>query len=93
MATNPPCHIFAAQTVHRPHDEAAEIRGGAKIQPHDGHRESVSGEQYDRTRAREVVGSYANEMMTITIATDGSALTIECAIEPEIRAATDTELP
>jgi len=48
---------------------------------------------FDLARAREVVGSYANEMMTLTIATDGAGLTIECAIKPEIRAATDTELP
>jgi hypothetical protein len=32
-------------------------------------------------------------MMTLTIATDGAGLTIECGIKPEIRAATDTELP
>jgi CubicO group peptidase (beta-lactamase class C family) len=48
---------------------------------------------FDQTRAREVVGRYENDMMTLTIATDGTGLTIECAIKPEIRAATDTELP
>ncbi|GII28653.1 serine hydrolase domain-containing protein [Planotetraspora mira] len=48
---------------------------------------------YDEARAREVVGSYENDMMTLTIATNGTGLTIECGIKPEIRAATDTELP
>ncbi|MGC0421955.1 hypothetical protein [Embleya sp. AB8] len=32
-------------------------------------------------------------MMTITIDTDGSGLTIACAIKPELRAASDTEMP
>jgi len=48
---------------------------------------------YDEARAQKVVGSYENDMMTLTIATDGAGLTIECGIKPEIRAATDTELP
>ncbi|GAA4556486.1 serine hydrolase domain-containing protein [Planotetraspora kaengkrachanensis] len=48
---------------------------------------------FDEARAREVVGSYENDMMTLTIATNGTGLTIECRIKPEIRAATDTELP
>ena len=48
---------------------------------------------YDQARAQEVIGSYENEVMTLTIATDGAGLTIACGIKPEIRAATDTELP
>ncbi|MFC4590271.1 serine hydrolase domain-containing protein [Sphaerisporangium corydalis] len=48
---------------------------------------------YDPARARELVGRYENEMMTLTIATDGAGLTIECGIKPEVRAAMDTELP
>lgn len=48
---------------------------------------------HDKVRAREVVGSYENDMMTLAIATDGAGLTIECGIKPEIRAATDTQLP
>ncbi|MFF0013136.1 serine hydrolase domain-containing protein [Streptomyces sp. NPDC005374] len=48
---------------------------------------------YDEEQAREVVGSYANDMMTLTIAVDGVGLTIACGIKPEIRAAADTELP
>lgn len=43
--------------------------------------------------AQKVVGNYENDMMTLTIATDGSGLTIACAIKPQIRAATNTELP
>jgi CubicO group peptidase (beta-lactamase class C family) len=47
---------------------------------------------YDRERAAEVAGGYENDLMAITIAADGE-LTIECAIKPEIRAASDAELP
>jgi CubicO group peptidase (beta-lactamase class C family) len=48
---------------------------------------------YDRTRAQEVVGSYENEVMTLTIGTDGAGLTLKGGIKPEIRAAADKELP
>ena len=48
---------------------------------------------YDEARAREVVGSYENDAMTLTIATDGAGLTLEVRIKPEVRAALDTELP
>jgi CubicO group peptidase (beta-lactamase class C family) len=48
---------------------------------------------YDRARAREVVGSYENEVMTLTIGTDGAGLTLMGGIKPEIRAAADKELP
>ncbi|MEJ8643569.1 serine hydrolase domain-containing protein [Streptomyces sp. MS1.HAVA.3] len=48
---------------------------------------------YDHERALEVVGSYDIDAMTLTIATDGAELTIGAAIKPEIRAASDTELP
>jgi hypothetical protein len=48
---------------------------------------------YDRARAREVVGSYENEVMTLTIGTDGAGLTLKGGIKPEIRAAADKELP
>lgn len=40
-----------------------------------------------------MAGTYANDMMTLTIAVEGAGLTIACAIKPEIRAAADTELP
>jgi CubicO group peptidase (beta-lactamase class C family) len=48
---------------------------------------------YDAARAAEIVGRYENDAMTVDIAADGSALTIECLIKPEIRAASDRELP
>jgi CubicO group peptidase (beta-lactamase class C family) len=48
---------------------------------------------YDEARAREVVGSYENEVMTLTIDSDGARLRLEVRIKPEIRAATDKELP
>ncbi|MFG2332400.1 serine hydrolase domain-containing protein [Streptomyces sp. NPDC048604] len=48
---------------------------------------------FDAERAAEVVGDYENEMMTVTMATDGTSLSIACAIKPELRAAADTELP
>jgi hypothetical protein len=47
----------------------------------------------DQARAREVVGSYENDVMTLTIAADGARLTLEADIKPEIRAAADKELP
>ncbi len=48
---------------------------------------------YDQARAREVVGSYQNEVMTLTIDTDGAGLRLEVLMKPEIRAAADKELP
>ena len=48
---------------------------------------------FDEVRAREIVGIYENEMMTLTIGGDGAGLTVECRIKAEIRAAADTELP
>jgi len=44
-------------------------------------------------RAEEVVGSYVNEVMTLTIGTEGAALRLEVLMKPEIRAAADKELP
>jgi hypothetical protein len=48
---------------------------------------------YDEARAREVVGSYENDVMTLTISTDGAGLRLEVLIKPEIRVAADKELP
>ncbi|MFI7234883.1 serine hydrolase domain-containing protein [Streptomyces cyaneofuscatus] len=48
---------------------------------------------YDESRAHEVAGSYENELMKLTIVTDGAELRISCDIKPEIRAAAGTELP
>jgi CubicO group peptidase (beta-lactamase class C family) len=46
---------------------------------------------YDETRAREIVGNYENDAMTLTITTDGTGLTLEALLKPEIRAALDTD--
>jgi hypothetical protein len=48
---------------------------------------------YDQARAREVAGAYEIDAMTLTITADGAGLTLEVLIKPEIRAASDTELP
>ncbi len=48
---------------------------------------------YDEVQAREIVGIYENDMMTLTIGSDGAGLTVECGIKPEIRAASLTEPP
>jgi CubicO group peptidase (beta-lactamase class C family) len=48
---------------------------------------------HDQVRAAEVVGSYDNDAMTLTISTQGTGLTLDCRIKPEIRAAADTEMP
>ena len=48
---------------------------------------------YDQAQVREVLGNYENEVMTLTISTDGARLTFEVLMRPEIRAAADKELP
>ena len=48
---------------------------------------------YEAARAQEIVGSYANDFMTLTISTDGAGLTLDVRIKPEIRAAAKTEPP
>ena len=48
---------------------------------------------YDQARAAEIAASYENDMMTLTFRNDGAGLTVECTIKPQIRAATDAELP
>lgn len=48
---------------------------------------------YDEERAREVVGRYEGDAMVLDIATDGSRLTLEVGIKPEIRAASDADMP
>jgi CubicO group peptidase (beta-lactamase class C family) len=48
---------------------------------------------YDAARAREIVGHYQNEVMTVTLDTDGAGLSMDCRMKPEIRAAADRELP
>jgi CubicO group peptidase (beta-lactamase class C family) len=48
---------------------------------------------YDQTRAREFIGSYDIDVMTLTIAAADAGLTLAVGIKPEIRAASQTELP
>jgi CubicO group peptidase (beta-lactamase class C family) len=48
---------------------------------------------YDEPRARQVVGRYEIEMMNLDIATDGTRLTLEVGIKPEIREASEVEIP
>lgn len=48
---------------------------------------------HDAVRAREVVGDYDIDVMRLTIDSDGEGLTVAVGIKPEIRAASDTELP
>lgn len=48
---------------------------------------------YDEARAQEVVGNCTNEVMTLTIDSDGAGLRFDCLIKPEIRAAAETEIP
>jgi CubicO group peptidase (beta-lactamase class C family) len=50
-------------------------------------------EPYDAARAQEIVGAYENDAMTFTITADGAALSLEILIRPEIRAASEVELP
>jgi CubicO group peptidase (beta-lactamase class C family) len=47
--------------------------------------------RYDQARASEVVGSYENDAMTLTIATDGAGLRLDVRLKPEVRAALDTD--
>ena len=48
---------------------------------------------FDATRAQEIVGSYQNDFMTLTIETDEAGMRIDIKIRPEIRAGAKTELP
>jgi CubicO group peptidase (beta-lactamase class C family) len=48
---------------------------------------------YDPVRTAEVAGSYENEIMRVVVADNGSGLTVECLIKPEVRSASGTELP
>jgi CubicO group peptidase (beta-lactamase class C family) len=46
---------------------------------------------YDEARAREIVGIYENDAMTLTITTDGAELMLETRLKPEVRAALETD--
>ncbi|WP_040695509.1 serine hydrolase domain-containing protein [Nocardia vinacea] len=48
---------------------------------------------FDPARAEEIVGDYEIDAMTLTIGTDETGLTVACGIKPEVRAASETELP
>jgi CubicO group peptidase (beta-lactamase class C family) len=48
---------------------------------------------YDEQRARDLVGSYQTDDLTMVIKADGTRLTLEVDIKPEIRAAANSELP
>lgn len=48
---------------------------------------------YDEGRARQVVGRYEIDAMDLDIATDGARLTLGVGIKPEIREASDEEMP
>ncbi|MFI6998835.1 serine hydrolase domain-containing protein [Nocardia sp. NPDC050175] len=48
---------------------------------------------YDETRAQEIFGTYEYSTMALTIDTDGTAVTLEVVIKPEVRAASEIELP
>jgi len=50
-------------------------------------------EPYDQVRAAEIVGAYEDDAMTFTITTDGSTLSLEVLLKPEIRAASEVEIP
>ncbi|MEV6111829.1 serine hydrolase domain-containing protein [Streptomyces sp. NPDC052109] len=49
--------------------------------------------RYDGERAREVAGRYEIDAMNLDIADDGGRLTLAVGIKPEIRAASDAEMP
>jgi CubicO group peptidase (beta-lactamase class C family) len=48
---------------------------------------------FDQVRAAEVVGEYGNDYMTLAITSDGSGLTLDVRIRPEIRARATSEPP
>jgi CubicO group peptidase (beta-lactamase class C family) len=48
---------------------------------------------YDEARATEIAGNYENDVMTLTIAADGTGFRLEVLLKPEIRAAADKEPP
>lgn len=48
---------------------------------------------YNETRVQEIIGIYEIEAQIFTIRTDGTKMTLEARIKPEIRAALDSEMP
>jgi CubicO group peptidase (beta-lactamase class C family) len=47
----------------------------------------------DQARASEITGHYEIDAMTLTVRAEGNRLTLEVLIKPELRAASDKELP
>jgi CubicO group peptidase (beta-lactamase class C family) len=50
-------------------------------------------EEYDPARASEITGRYDIDVMTLVIADGPAGLTLAVGIKPEIRAASDSEMP
>lgn len=48
---------------------------------------------YDPVQAREFVGRYENDVMTLIIAADETGMTLAVGIKPEVRASLDSEAP
>ena len=48
---------------------------------------------YDAARNGDVVGRYEIDAMNLDVADDGARLTLAVGIKPEIRAASDTDMP
>jgi CubicO group peptidase (beta-lactamase class C family) len=48
---------------------------------------------YDAARAAEAAGRYEIDAMNLDLATDGTRLTLAVGIKPELRAASDVEMP
>src|SRR5512133_1488202 len=48
---------------------------------------------YEEARAHEILGTYETDVMTLLITSDGTGLRLEVGIKPEIRAASETEMP
>ncbi|GAA2350479.1 serine hydrolase domain-containing protein [Streptomyces cuspidosporus] len=56
-------------------------------------RKTVEPLPYDEGQAQQVAGRYEIDAMNLDIATDGARLTLTVGIKPEIRAASDEEMP
>lgn len=48
---------------------------------------------YDPAQAREFVGSYGNDAMTLVVAAHETGMTLEVGIKPGIRAASEGGMP
>jgi hypothetical protein len=48
---------------------------------------------YDEARTREILGSYENDAMTVTVRADGDRLWLAALLRPELRAAAEKDLP